>query len=93
MLTSLPSAHSGTVRIWHANTYRLEHTLDYGLDRVWYIACARGLNIIAMGYDEGSVMIKVCGIRVKARVVLPDIIILSHHVDYYGIKQYRNEET
>lgn len=50
---------TGTVRIWHANTYRLENTLDYGVDRAWCIACAKGLNCVAMGYDEGSVMIKV----------------------------------
>ena len=50
---------TGTVRIWHANTYRLENTLDYGLDRAWVIAVAKGLNVIGMGYDEGGVMIKV----------------------------------
>ena len=50
---------SGTVRVWHANTYRLESTLNYGLERVWTIACQRGSNNVALGYDEGSIMIKV----------------------------------
>jgi hypothetical protein len=49
----------GTVRVWHANTYRLESTLNYGLERVWSIACQRGSNNVALGYDEGSIMIKV----------------------------------
>lgn len=49
----------GTVRIWHANTYRLESTLNYGLERVWTIACQRGSNNVALGYDEGSIIIKV----------------------------------
>ena len=49
----------GTVRIWHANTYRLETTLNYGLERVWFICQMRGSNDVAIGYDEGSVMIKV----------------------------------
>ena len=48
----------GTVRIWHANTYRLETTLNYGLERVWCISHLRGSNDVALGYDEGSVMIK-----------------------------------
>ena len=49
----------GTVRVWHANTYRLETTLNYGLERVWFICQMRGSNDVAIGYDEGSVMIKV----------------------------------
>ena len=39
---------------------RLESTLNYGLERVWTIACSRGSNDVALGYDEGSIMIKVC---------------------------------
>lgn len=57
-LTSL-TVLAGTVRIWHANTYRLESTLNYGLERVWTIACQRGSNNVAVGYDEGSIIIKV----------------------------------
>ena len=49
----------GTVKIWHANTYRLETTLNYGLERIWVICCLRGSNDVALGYDEGSVMVKV----------------------------------
>ena len=47
------------MRIWHANTYRLESTLNYNLDRVWTIACLKGCNSVALGYDEGSIIIKV----------------------------------
>ena len=50
---------AGTVRIWHANTYRLESTLNYGMDRVWAMASMKGSNNVAIGYDEGSIMVKV----------------------------------
>ena len=53
-----PGSEDGTVRIWHANTYRLESTLNYGLERVWTISCKKGSNNVALGYDEGSIMIK-----------------------------------
>jgi coatomer subunit beta' len=46
-------SEDGTVRIWHANTYRLENTLNYGFERVWTIACGKGNNSVAFGYDEG----------------------------------------
>ena len=43
-----------TVRIWNSNTYRLEKTLNYGMDRVWAISTLKGSNSVAVGYDEGS---------------------------------------
>lgn len=58
----LTGSEDGTVKIWHSSTYRLETTLNYGLERVWSIAHLRGSNDIAIGYDEGSVMIKVGGV-------------------------------
>ena len=37
---------------------RLESTLNYGLERGWCIAVQKGSNNVALGYDEGSVLIK-----------------------------------
>uniref|UniRef100_A0A0P4W5G6 Beta'-coat protein n=1 Tax=Scylla olivacea TaxID=85551 RepID=A0A0P4W5G6_SCYOL len=55
----LTGSEDCTVRVWHANTYRLENTLNYGLDRVWCICALKGSNNVCFGYDEGSVMVKV----------------------------------
>jgi coatomer subunit beta' len=30
-------SEDGTVKLWHATTYRLENTLDYRMERVWGI--------------------------------------------------------
>eukprot|EP01137_Pigoraptor_chileana_P025406 Opistho-2@94866 len=54
----ISGSEDGTVRIWHANTYRLENTLNYGLERVWSLSYLRGSNSVAIGYDEGAIMIK-----------------------------------
>ncbi|CAB3979431.1 Coatomer subunit beta [Paramuricea clavata] len=54
----LSGSEDGTVRLWHANTYRLESTLNYGLERVWTITMMKGSNNVALGYDEGSIIIK-----------------------------------
>lgn len=45
----LTGSEDGTVRIWHAGTYRLESSLNYGLERVWTIACLRGSNNVTIG--------------------------------------------
>ncbi|KAH7373640.1 hypothetical protein KP509_17G066500 [Ceratopteris richardii] len=55
----LTGSEDGTVRIWHATTYRLENTLSYGLERVWTIGYLKSSNRIPIGYDEGTIMIKV----------------------------------
>ncbi|KAF8324305.1 coatomer beta [Cantharellus anzutake] len=51
-------SEDGTVKIWHANTYRLESTLNYNLERAWCVASRKGLNDVAVGYDDGLVVIQ-----------------------------------
>eukprot|EP00899_Mesostigma_viride_P001865 jgi/Mesvir1/1167/Mv17669-RA.1 len=55
----ISGSEDGTVRIWHATTYRLENTLNYGLERVWTIGYLKGSNKVALGYDEGTILIKI----------------------------------
>ncbi|KAL4274077.1 hypothetical protein GQ457_13G013480 [Hibiscus cannabinus] len=55
----ITGSEDGTVRIWHATTYRLENTLNYGLERVWAIGCMKGSRRILIGYDEGTIMVKI----------------------------------
>ncbi|RGB39282.1 coatomer WD associated region-domain-containing protein [Rhizophagus diaphanus] len=54
----ISGSEDGTVKIWHSNTYRLENTLNYGLERAWTIAYQKGNNNVAFGYDEGAVCVK-----------------------------------
>jgi coatomer subunit beta' len=55
----ITGSEDDTVRIWHATTYRLENTLNYGLERVWAIGYLKSSNRVAIGYDEGAIMIKI----------------------------------
>lgn len=51
-------SEDGTVKIWHANTYRLEQSLSYGLERAWCVSVQKGKQGIAMGFDDGAVVVK-----------------------------------
>jgi len=75
----LSGSEDGTVRIWHANTYRLENTLNYGLERVWAIAYLRGSNDIALGYDEGTIVIKLGREEPAVSMDNTGKIIWAHH--------------
>jgi len=52
------ASEDGTVRLWHSTTYRPETTLNYGLERAWCIAPTKDANKIAIGYDEGTIVLK-----------------------------------
>lgn len=54
----ISGSEDGTVKVWHANTYRLEQTLTYGLERAWCVSYQRGKNALAIGFDEGCVVVK-----------------------------------
>ncbi|KAI7849632.1 coatomer WD associated region-domain-containing protein [Circinella umbellata] len=54
----MSGSEDGTVRIWNSDTYRLENSLNYGLERAWCIAYQKGGNNVALGFDEGSVVLK-----------------------------------
>ncbi|KAL1920473.1 uncharacterized protein VTP21DRAFT_850 [Calcarisporiella thermophila] len=54
----ISGSEDGSVRLWHANTYRLENTLNYGLERAWAVAYLKGSNDVAFGFDEGTVCVK-----------------------------------
>jgi coatomer subunit beta' len=55
----ISGSEDGTVKIWHSNTYRLENTLSYALERAWCVAYRKGSNDVAVGFDEGIVVIQV----------------------------------
>ena len=50
-------SEDGACRLWHAATYRLEASLSYGLERLWAVGAARGSAAIALGYDDGVVLV------------------------------------
>lgn len=54
----LSGSEDGSVRVWHSATYRLEVTLNYLLERAWCIHCMKGSINASIGYDEGTVVIK-----------------------------------
>lgn len=53
-------SEDGTIKVWHSNTYRLESTVNYSLERAWCVATRKGSNDVALGFDDGLVVIKVC---------------------------------
>lgn len=51
----ISGSEDGTIKIWNSNTYKLEKTLNLGLERSWCIAThpSGKRNYIASGFDNG----------------------------------------
>lgn len=54
----ISASEDGSIRIYHANTYRFEQALNYGLERAWCIGYHKGQQGVAIGFDDGAVVIK-----------------------------------
>jgi len=54
----LTGSEDFSVRVWNMNTYRLEQTFNYGMGRVWTVASLKNSNTVAIGYDNGSIVLK-----------------------------------
>ena len=52
------ASEDGTVRLWHASTYRPESTVNYGMERAGSLAALAGSHTVGVGYDEGMIVIK-----------------------------------
>ncbi|KAJ1889064.1 Coatomer subunit beta' [Kickxella alabastrina] len=53
----LTASEDGTCRVWNSSTYRLESTHNYGLERVWAIGYGTNNNTVAIGHEDGVVVI------------------------------------
>jgi coatomer subunit beta' len=54
----ISGSEDGTIRLWNANTYRPESTLNYGLERAWCVSYQKGKQSVAAGFDDGAVVIQ-----------------------------------
>lgn len=54
----LTGSEDNSVRAWNMNTYRLEQTFNYGMGRVWALASLKNSNTVTIGYDNGSIALK-----------------------------------
>ena len=77
----ISGSEDGTVKIWNANTARLEQNLNYGLERAWCVAYQRGKQNVAVGFDEGMVVIKMGREEPAMSMDASGKIIFAKHTD------------
>lgn len=48
-----------TVSVFNTQTWRLDQSMNFGLERIWSIACKKGSNHVAIACDRGMVVLRV----------------------------------
>ncbi|KAH3678144.1 hypothetical protein WICMUC_001660 [Wickerhamomyces mucosus] len=54
----ISGSEDATIKIWNSTTYKLEKSLNYGLERAWCIASHSNSNSIAIGFDAGLTVLQ-----------------------------------
>lgn len=61
------ASEDGQVILWNTNTYKSSQTLSYYMQKCWSLDInAKRPNLVALGYDEGTLVIKLGGDEPRA---------------------------
>jgi coatomer subunit beta' len=88
------ASEDGTVRLWHSTTYRPETTLNYGMDRAWTLSPTKDENKLAIGFDEGTVVLKLGNERPVASLDINAgklVWALSHDIQTMSVRGLNKE--
>jgi coatomer subunit beta' len=45
-------------KFWNINTFKLEDTKQFGYDTIWDLACQNSLNMVALGCEEATLVVR-----------------------------------
>lgn len=51
-------SEDGTIKFWNSNTFKLEKSINYSLERIWCCSLLAKSNLLAVGGDSGYVISK-----------------------------------
>jgi coatomer subunit beta' len=54
----ISGAEDSTCKFWNINTFKLEDTKSFGYDTIWDLAAQESQNMIALGCEEGTLVMR-----------------------------------
>ncbi|EGV64577.1 Coatomer subunit beta' [Yamadazyma tenuis] len=54
----ISGSEDGTIKFWNSNTFKLEKSINYSLERLWCMSVLSNSNLLAVGGDSGYVIAK-----------------------------------
>lgn len=79
----ISGSEDSTIKIWNSNTYKLEKTLNYRLERAWCISTRKNSSLVAVGFDAGNVVFQLGDDKPLLSMDQSGKIIWCKHNDVY----------
>lgn len=54
----ISGSEDATIKIWNSNTYKLEKTLNYRMERAWCVSTKKNSSLLSVGFDTGHIVIQ-----------------------------------
>ncbi|RUS79130.1 hypothetical protein EGW08_013108 [Elysia chlorotica] len=91
----LSGASDGTVRMWHASTFKMVALLNFDMGRVWSLAVHKVSNNVAIGFDDGSMLIKLGREEPAISMDMSGKIVWAHHSELQqaNVKTLQGQEV
>ncbi|KAG7817519.1 hypothetical protein KL928_003418 [Ogataea angusta] len=80
----ISGSEDASIKIWNSNTYKLEKSLNYSMERAWCVATKKGSSLMAVGFDTGHVVVKLGDDKPLLSMDPMGKIIYSKHTDIYS---------
>ncbi|KAH3667213.1 hypothetical protein OGAPHI_002862 [Ogataea philodendri] len=80
----ISGSEDASIKIWNSNTYKLEKSLNYSMERAWCVAASQKSTLIAVGFDTGHVVVKLGDDKPLLSMDPMGKIIYSKHTDIYN---------
>lgn len=54
----ITGSEDNTIKLWNARSYKLEQTLNYGMQRAWSVCARPNSNLVAFGMETGGLVLR-----------------------------------
>ncbi|QPG74262.1 hypothetical protein FOA43_001587 [Brettanomyces nanus] len=79
----ISGSEDATIKIWNSNTYKLERTLNYRMERAWCVATKKNSSLLAVGFDTGHIVIQLGDDKPLLSMDPMGKIVSCKHTDVY----------
>lgn len=80
----ISGSEDASIKIWNSNTYKLEKSLNYAMERAWCVATRKGSNLFAVGFDTGHVIVQLGDDKPLISMDPMGKVIWAKHTDIYS---------
>lgn len=80
----ISGSEDSTVKIWNARSYKLEQSLNYGMERAWCVCAKPRSNLVSIGYETGSLVLRMGSDKPTVSMDHTGKLVWSKHLEAFS---------